>query len=285
MDQRRGYGLSQQDILSNTLGTCLDPVLPLLYHANCAPAHLPAPATSQIEPKEKHSDARQHGNRDKSESEGDCSKLVLHLSPLEPLLKHPATIALEKKLEATVPELFEYLFLKSHPYGSVCFRSPHDQPGDGVTYYSRADFHHLLHTYILKRSACIPFIQAEGFAITRNYRSSTDDAFLLLITTFITKLNNVLAANGALENLIQDIPRYGLTVTILDQRFRKGLHIITSLPMEFSIQKTINHIALPEENALVWFQDVEPKGYWTMSRQYMRKPMARCVAPDTNYIC
>ena len=216
-------------------------------------------------------------------------KLVIDLSPLEPLLKHPATKSLESKLGTSIPELFEYLFLSPHPYDSICFCSPGwkrlNHPKDYGIYCSRAEMHMLLYTYILKRSACIPLIQTDGYEITREYTSKTDAAFMVFFQILISNKDGILTKNRKMASFTHDIPKHGRTVMLMSPKAHKAFRIFTREPMKFTVQKTKkNHIRSLEGNVVVCCEDIEPKGYWNMTWETMRKPMASCVAPDENYV-
>ena len=68
-----------------------------------------------------------------------------------------------------------------------------------------------------------------------------------------------------------------------DDHVRDAFHVFTRQPMKFKVQTKIDHHLLAEEIAMVWCKDVEPKGCWNTTLEYMRKSMARCYYPDENY--
>ena len=187
-----------------------------------------------------------------------------------------------------MPELFEYLFLSSHPYDAICLCSPHWKKlrkfKDYGTYYTRAEMHMLLHTYIVKRSACLPLVQAEGYnRINNGYASRTDPAFIAFLIALVTKKKDGLRPNRNLAAAIHSIPNRGRTVMVSSPKLHKAFKIFTREPMKFNVQKLENHKLTVEENVVVSCEDVKQEGYWTTTWENMSKAEARCVAPDENY--
>ena len=69
---------------------------------------------------------------------------------LEPVVRNRATVLLEVKLGALVPEMFNYFYHSDHPYDSICFCSrdwrQYHNPSYYGTYLTREEVHHALYS-------------------------------------------------------------------------------------------------------------------------------------------
>lgn len=179
-----------------------------------------------------------------------------------------------------MPEVFTYLFYESHKYDSVCLCVPdwkeRSHPRDYGTYYSRTEAHLLLWTYIIKRSATMPLIEADGFHFNDKYSSKTDSPFL---TAYNSLANN---PDEDFDHVVR-LPGHEKTAMIDDEQIVKAFRIFTHEPMKFKVQKRIGNHREPEQIVAIWCKDVEPKGCWDTEWEYMSKPLALCICPDENY--
>lgn len=186
-----------------------------------------------------------------------------------------------------VPEIFNHLYHTLHEYDSVCFCSENWQGFHSSDYYgtysTREEVQRLLYSYIFKRGASTALIEADGYIVNERHSSMTDPAFMEFFNTIITRVHGILQMNPDLKPLIRDIAGHGRTVMIAVERTIVAFRIFTQEPMKFKVQKKVGHCLEAEEIAIVRCEDTEPKGCWITELEYMRKPMARCIHPDTKY--
>lgn len=238
--------------------------------------------------------------------EGDVATPVhpqesLDTTTLGELLFHPSTRIFDARIAASIPAdlldgsasgcisaLFDKLFLGAPSmYQSICLATPEWRKEKHFekygTYYSQADIHGCIFSYVLKRISCLPFIENDGYTVQNHYSSATDEPFVYFVHTLLKKARLGQAISEEADDQPSTVPSPGSTLIIDDPRAGRAFEIFTQHPMKFHVQIKKNGHWLPEEYAIVWCQDVEEAGKWDLVWEYMSKGMARIYCPETNY--
>ena len=133
-----------------------------------------------------------------------------------------------------------------------------------------------LYSYIIKRVSAILIMEDETYKISDQCASKADAAFLAFFDALIVK-------KEITNDHVRDVPGHGPTVMFDNQEIVRAFRIFTVEPMKFKVQRMVGNYGEPQKVALFWFKDVEPKGKFDTSWEYMSKSLAECVHPNENY--